>query len=48
MAVWERKEQIKAKPGAITAAERDALDDALRSLANMKKLHFLGWGTRKA
>lgn len=48
MAVWQRMEQIKAKLGAETAAERDALDDALRSLAYLKQLHFPGWGTRKA
>jgi hypothetical protein len=47
LAVWERMEQIKTKAGAETAAERDALDDAARSLDNLKKRHFPGWGTRK-
>lgn len=48
MAVWQRMEQIEGKPGAEIAAERDALDDAVRSLANLKRCHFPGWGTRKS
>lgn len=48
MAVWQRMEQIRDEPGADTAAERDALDDAVRSLANLKRCHFPGWGTSKS
>jgi hypothetical protein len=47
MAVWQRMEQIKGKAGAETAAERNALGDAVRSLANLKKRHFPGWVKRK-
>jgi hypothetical protein len=47
IAVWQRMEQIKGKPGGEIAAERNALEDAVRSLANLKKRHFPGWGARK-
>lgn len=46
-AVWQRMEQIKAKTGNEVAAERDALEDAIRSLADLKRHHFPGWDTEK-
>jgi len=46
-AVWQRMEQIKAKTGNEVAAERAALDDAIRSLADLKRHHFPGWGRGK-
>jgi hypothetical protein len=44
-AVWQRMEQIKAKTGNEAAAERDALEDAVRSLGDLKRHHFPGWDT---
>ena len=42
-AVWQRMEQIKDKTGNEVAAERDALEDAIRSLDDLKRHHFPGW-----